>query len=104
MSLILRSLQTIENEIVDLTEKVEELSFSQQEHIEESSNFQSHAGSNIEILNSKVLEIRQIVGSAAMASGKGISSTTSPRKRREKYKQVKKQKQKSNKTVETGIK
>jgi hypothetical protein len=56
------------------------LLFSHHEHVEESSNFQSHAGSNIKILNSKVLEIRKIVGSAAMASGKGIISSTSPTK------------------------
>ena len=80
LNLILKSLQNIESEIVDLTEKVEELSFSHQEHIEESNNFQSNAEANFKSLSSKVLEIRQIVGTAAMTNGKGINYTSSPKK------------------------
>ena len=80
LNLILKSLQNIESEIVDLTEKVEELSMSHQEHIEESDTFQSNTETNFKNLSSKVLEIRQIVGTAAMTNGKGITFTSSPKK------------------------
>ena len=56
---------------------MEDLSFNQNEHILESRNFQTEAESSIEILNSKVLEVRQIVGATAMSNGKGINSNSS---------------------------
>ena len=63
---------------MDLNDKVETLSFNHNEHVEETNSFQTKAESNLDLLHSKVSEIRQIVGSTAMSNGKGIISSNNP--------------------------
>ena len=82
LSLIFQSLKHIETEVENLNEKVEDLTFNQKEHIGDCNDFQDQTESSLDTLSSKVIEIRQIVGSTAMSNGKGIVSNSSPQKER----------------------